>query len=39
MISIGIDISKEKSTVCILETTGKVIKTPYEMDHTAKELT
>lgn len=38
MISIGIDISKEKSTVCILETTGKVIKSPYEMNHTAEAL-
>jgi transposase len=34
MISIGIDISKEKSTVCILASTGQVIKSPYEMNHT-----
>lgn len=38
MISIGIDISKDKSTVCILTTSGKVIRSPYEITHTDIQL-
>lgn len=38
MISIGIDVSKGKSTVCILKPGGEVIKPPFEMNHTADEL-
>ena len=38
MISVGIDISKGKSTVCILKPGGEVAKTPFEMDHTADAL-
>lgn len=38
MISVGIDISKGKSTVCILKPCGEVIKPPYEIEHTADEL-
>lgn len=38
MISIGIDISKEKSTVCILKPYGEVICKPYQLNHTETEL-
>lgn len=34
MISVGIDISKGKSTVCVLKPGGEVLKTPFEMLHT-----
>ena len=38
MISVGIDVSKGKSTVCILKPGGEVVKPPFEMNHTADEL-
>lgn len=38
MISVGIDVSKGKSTVCILKPGGEVIKPPFEIDHIANEL-
>ncbi|NFR88521.1 IS110 family transposase [Clostridium botulinum] len=38
MISVGIDVSKGKSTVCIMKPYGEVIKTPYEIKHTEKDL-
>lgn len=38
MISVGIDVSKGKSTVCILKPGGEIIKPPFEMNHTADEL-
>lgn len=38
MISVGIDVSKEKSTVCILKPYGEVICAPYEITHTEKDL-
>ena len=34
MISIGIDVSKEKSMVCMLRPYGKVVASPYEAMHT-----
>lgn len=34
MISVGIDVSKEKSMVCILKPYGKIIASPYEVMHT-----
>jgi transposase len=34
MISVGIDVSKEKSMVCILKPYGEVIASPYEVIHT-----
>ena len=34
MISVGIDVSKGKSTVCILKPCGEVLKTPFEILHT-----
>ena len=38
MISVGIDVSKGKSTVCILKPGGEVIKPPFKIKHTAEEL-
>ena len=31
MISVGIDVSKGKSTVCIMKPGGEVLETPFEM--------
>lgn len=38
MISVGIDVSKEKSTICILKPYGEIISSPFEILHTEKEL-
>ena len=38
MISVGIDVSKGKSTVCILKPGGEVVKPPFELDHATDEL-
>ena len=38
MISVGIDVSKGKSTICILKPGGEVVKLPFEIEHTADEL-
>ncbi len=38
MISVGIDVSKGKSTVCILKPGGEVVKPPFEINHAANEL-
>ncbi|WP_296561311.1 IS110 family transposase [uncultured Acetobacterium sp.] len=38
MISVGIDISKEKSTVCILKPYGEIISMPFEIKHAEKAL-
>ncbi len=34
MISVGIDVAKEKSTVCILKPYGEVVASPFEVVHT-----
>ena len=39
MISVGIDVSKDKSTVCFLKPCGEVLVTPYDVLHTQEELT
>ena len=39
MISVGIDVSKGKSTVCILKPGGEVVKPPFELDHAADRRT
>ncbi len=39
MISVGIDVSKDKSTVCFLKPYGEVLVTPYDVLHTQGELT
>ncbi len=38
MISIGIDVSKGKSTVCILKPCGEVLETPFEILHTMESM-
>ncbi len=38
MISVGIDVSKEKSTVCILKPYGEILSSPFEILHTESEL-
>lgn len=38
MISVGIDVSKEKSTVCILKTYGEIISKPFEIQHVEQDL-
>jgi transposase len=34
MISVGIDVSKGKSTVCILKPYGEILSGPFEVEHT-----
>ena len=38
MISVGIDVSKCKSTICIMKPCGEILKPPFEINHTADEL-
>lgn len=38
MISVGIDISKGKSMVCILKPYGEVVASPYEIEHIEPEV-
>ena len=38
MIRVGIDVSKGKSTVCIIKPVDKVIKSPFEIIHKVDEL-
>lgn len=38
MISVGIDVSKDKSTVCMLRPYGEVVEAPYNIDHTEQDL-
>ena len=38
MISVGIDVSKEKSMVCIIKPGGEVLAPPYEMLHTMESV-
>lgn len=38
MISVGIDVSKGKSTVCILKLGGEVLQSPLEINNTADKL-
>ena len=39
MISVGIDVSKEKSMVCILKPYGEVVQSPFEIMHTEESAT
>ena len=39
MISVGIDVSKEKSTICILKPYGEIVMKPRAVQHTETELT
>lgn len=38
MISVGIDVSKGKSTVCILKPYGEIVASPFEVRYTESEL-
>lgn len=38
MISVGIDVSKGKSTVCVLESYGEIVLSPKDYRHTTTEL-
>ena len=38
MISVGIDVSKGQSTVCILKPYGELISSPFKIKHTKSEL-
>ncbi len=38
MISVGIDVSKEKSTVCILKPYGEIVCSPFGIQHVEKDL-
>lgn len=38
MLSIGIDVSKEKSTVCVMRPFGEVVVEPFEISHTDSDL-
>ena len=38
MISVGIDVSKDKSTVCILAPYGGIIKKPFIVEHTKESM-
>jgi transposase len=38
MISVGIDVAKGKSTVCILKPYGEIVCKPYDISHTEKDL-
>jgi len=38
MVSVGVDVSKEKSTVCFLTGYGEVLYKPFEISHTERDL-
>jgi transposase len=38
MISVGIDVSKGKSTVCIMKPYGEVLKPPFDMLHSMEDI-
>lgn len=38
MISVGIDVSKGKSTICIFKPYGEIVTSPFEVNHTEKDL-
>ena len=38
MVSVGIDVSKGKSTICIMKPYGEIIFRPFEIQHNEKEL-
>ena len=33
MISVGVDVSKGKSTICILKSYGEIVCSPFEVQH------
>lgn len=38
MLSVGIDVSKEKSTVCGMRHLGEIVFGPFEIAHTESDL-
>ena len=38
MLSVGIDVSKEKSTVCAMRPFGEIVVMPFEINHTDSAL-
>lgn len=38
MVSVGIDVSKGKSTVCAMKPYGKIVAIPFELQHTETDL-
>lgn len=38
MISVGVDVSKGKSTICIFKPYGEIVASPFEVKHTEKGL-
>lgn len=38
MISIGIDVSKRKSTVAMINVMGKILQTPFDIEHSQNEI-
>jgi Transposase and inactivated derivatives len=38
MISVGIDVSKGKSTICILKPYGEIVTKPFEINHVEKDM-
>ena len=38
MISVGVDVSKEKSTICILKPFGEVLMPPRDFQHTKSDM-
>ncbi len=38
MISVGVDVSKGKSTICVLKPYGEIVCNPFEIKHTEKDL-
>ena len=38
MIAVGIDVSKSKSTVAVIDSNGVVLASPYTIAHTQPEL-
>lgn len=38
MISVGIDVSKGKSTVCLMKPGGEVLKRPFDVSHTKPDV-
>ncbi len=38
MVSVGVDVSKGKSTVCFMHPYGEVLISPYNVQHCEKDL-
>ena len=38
MISVGVDVSKGKSTICVLKPYGEIVCSPFEVLHVEKDL-